>query len=194
MSPPPLPALGIHKKQDASGCMGMTCSEALVGVSAAAAGNYPGHRTGGSCFLDKLPKPLRHAVFSALLSPPPSTYTVALTIYFPQFCPRVQSSPSLYFSSHGFSSSRPGGAVGRPAGLLTDNDGLWNIRQGIDKDVGVGRDENLAARRRFDQELCQLRDDVGVQPCLRLLDADDWRRFRMAEHREQAQIAQTTIG
>ena len=48
--------LGIHEKHNASGCMGMTRSEALVGVSAAAAGHYLGHCTGDSRFLNKLPE------------------------------------------------------------------------------------------------------------------------------------------
>ena len=58
----------------------------------------------------------------------------------------------------------------------------------------MGRDEELATRRRFDHELRHLGNHVGMQPQFRLLDADDRRRIRMAEHCKQAEVAQTSVG
>ena len=83
--------------------------------------------------------------------------------------------------------------MSRPVKFLADNHGFGGARERIYENVGVCCDENLATRRRLDQKRCHLWNHVGMETNLRLLNADDRRRIGMAEHGDEAQIAQASV-
>ena len=58
----------------------------------------------------------------------------------------------------------------------------------------MGGDDQLAALRGFPKQFRQTGDDVGVQAKLRLLDADEGRRSRVAENGQQAEVAERAVG
>ena len=77
--------------------------------------------------------------------------------------------------------------------FLADNHGFGMFSQRIDQNVRMGGNNELSAFSGCDQQISYLGKNVGMQTKLRFFDANDWRRFRIAQDSQETEIANGSI-
>jgi len=76
---------------------------------------------------------------------------------------------------------------------LTDDDGFGELGQPGDEGLGMRGNDELRALGGVEEEIGDLRDDIGVQAELGFFDTDQGRRLGMQKNGQQAEVVEDTI-